>query len=290
MPDDPREDNLTDVIFDYEALPTSSPLTHPIIRGGNDPVTEKYQPDKYFQRPEELRISTTGLTINNILSSPNGASVKWKYPIFSTSVYNDLGIQLGVNPLTPASVAYELRILEGTFSENDINNLRAFGISSSSQQQSSQQSFPGTVVYETFNNLASPAEPIWLTNSVTEKVDILDDVLEAGKSYTVIARHLFWTQAFDPNETKFEHYLSQYSFANFSINETPTVSNPRTNGNKSATISSQDKIILSFVISDSDGPQTIYKVNVLTEDTGFYYTSGWITHYETSSSNIEIEY
>ena len=289
MPDDPRKDNLTDVIFDYEALPTSSPLTHPIIRGGTDPVAERNQPDKYFERPDELRIGTTGLVINNILSSANGVSVRWKYPIFPTSVYHDLGIEIGVNPLTPASVAYELRVLEGTFSEDDVNNPRTFGTSGSSQQ-SLQQAFPGTIVYEKFANLSRPAEPIWLTKPASGQVDLPDGILENGKNYTAILRHLFWTQAFDPDETRFEHYLSQYSLATFSINETPTVGNPRANGKKSATISSQDKIALSFAVSDRDGPRTMYKVNVITEDTGFYFTSGWIAHYETASANIEIEY
>jgi hypothetical protein len=297
MPDDPRTDPLLDVIFDYEHLPTVSPRKYPVIRGSGDSAREQNQPDKSFQRPINLRVNIPGKVIGRIISSPNDLFITWLYPELSPSIYGDLGIELGINPLTPASVAFEARILNGRFHEDDINNLSVYGVSSSGQQQYSQQRFPGPVVFETFVNLAPPSDPIWLSKPASGRVDVTNGILEEGNEYTAIVRHLFWTQAFDPLETSFEHYLSQYSIITFKVNSIPVATNLRVNGLKNPTIKSDDEIEVSFMVSENDGPELSYMIEVGRRlepsnefDPSGMFNSGEISTNLSNIENVEIKY
>lgn len=297
MPDDPRTDPLLDVIFDYESLPTSSPREHPVIRGSGDSAREQNQPDKSFQRPTNLRINIPGKVVGRLISSPDDLFITWSYPELTPSIYGELGIELGINPLTPASVAFEARILEGRFYEEDINNLSVFGVSSSGQQQYSQQRFPGPVVFETFVNLAPPSEPIWLSSPASGRVDVTNGILDEGREYTAIVRHLFWTQAFDASETRFEHYLSQYSLITFRVNSVPVATNLRVNGLKNPTVKSDDELEVSFMVSGNDGPELSYLIETGRRlepgnefDAGGMFNSGEVSTRVSNIDNVEIKY
>lgn len=315
-------DSTSALVLDFTALPFDHPVlgdengveTPGIIarrRDGADPqilVSPSGDPENSeIGLISNFTIKRQGAaTRPNFLGGTDNLTASWDYPVIAPTVVREIptspfgsdsvGDTFGSQPVAIASVAYELKIMEGTFSKGDIPVRGAP---------------PGNVVFDKVVNLSD--SPIYLEQQQRNTTSITDNVVESGKDYTAFIRHLVWHPGFGQGrewvkttttsdgflhfaqgDVVFFHVLTQYSIFNFRVNQIPSVSNLRVNGIKNPTLPKGDQVTFSFTVSDEDGPELFYRIGVGTESGSSFeptiHETGIIKSQEAASQAIEINH
>lgn len=175
---------------------------------------------------------------NGILPNSTGVFIKWSYPVTD-------------NLYLRVAVGYQLQVIEGTFAEAQAQSIIP----------------PGTVVFEEISNLKDMPDPIDryinLQAGGTSRVDIPSAALTGGTKYTVRVRALVFSElgAGAINDQYFKY--TEWSIANFRVNNIPRVIGLKTNGEINPTgIPKSNNILFSFTLSDTDGPAYLYRIQV----------------------------
>lgn len=329
-------DSTSELIFNYEILPAR----HPVVGAANGtgegtsvlrtldgsaltsplivvtPVGDSSR-DSYAKVLSLSARNTNFPYIDGILPSINNVSVSWNYPVIEPEVVLEIqqkssdpstvGTTFGSRPIAIASVAYELKILEGTFYDEDFYEEFSPGL------MEPLMDMPGPIVFEKTVNLADPSIPIYLDTQKIGSTDITDGILQVGQSYTVAFRHLVWhpsvgqgrewTQTvmtgngpvhYSQGETMFFHFLTQWSLFRFSVNLPPSVSSLRVNGLKNPKIARGDDVVFSFTASDPDGPELLYRIELGTQSGANFsmdvFDSGIVRNEEHSAQSIDVQF
>lgn len=273
-------------------------------------------PNGDFAVVEDLEVRRDGVAAPDGLFIGDSLVITWQYPSLTRTP------KLGTQTITPiyASVSYEVRLLEGTFSLADINSLSVFGLSATQSSQlndaesldfltlgsafgyltnRSTQTFPGRVVFEQTQDRSLANGPIFLNVETPprEFVSIPNSAIGGARDYTVVVRHLLHDRSVGfrtPSVPIRPYALSQYAVYNFRINSAPTVSNLRVNGAKDPVLTQASDITFSFDASDTDGPGLTYELQIGTlAGTSFVpniFTTGDVQSSQSRSSRISISH
>lgn len=330
-------DSISELVLSYINLPDddyptisvdngTGPGTLPLVNVGSTKRTSPLVVVSHVSNPgredfgkfENISVYNGSSTAENgTLSSNSGVYVSWDYPVIPPEIVQEIpnspdslptiGTKFGSFPVAVSSVAYEVKIFEGSFSDSDfVETGSAGGLSVLSR-------LPDSVVYSQASNLSIPDRPIMLENPNKGLISIPDGTLEIGVDYTVAFRQLVWhpgigqgrewvktiTQGgqsgfYATGETVFFHFLTQWTTARFRVNQGPAITQLRVNGLSDPTVKREDDLTMSFLASDPDGPRLFYRIEIGTSSgTEFspnIYDSGLIRHSEDTSESIEVTF
>lgn len=181
---------------------------------------------------------STKPVLNGIAADGTGVYVTWNYPI-SDNLY------------VTASVGYQFQVVLGTFDPDSAQSVTP----------------PGQIVYEEIVNMNSALNPedryINLHGGASGRVDIPSAILVGGNGYTVRVRALVFSEYGDGTLGGYYFKYTKWGVASFRVNAVPSAANLRINGEPNPlAISPESQIGFSFTLIDTDGPFSMYRIQV----------------------------
>lgn len=182
-------------------------------------------------------VNRQGVPTSDPVPDTTGISITWLYP-------NNDNLYLRV------AVAYQLQLLEGTFSTDEVQSPIP----------------PGNIDFEQIINLnvfANPNNFVNLQNGAAGKVDIPSGSMKAGQAYTARIRTLVFSELGAGTIGNQYFKYTEWRSVNFRINNVPQAVGLRVNSlTNPVRIPSTNPIAFSFTFSDTDGPFYLYRIQI----------------------------